>query len=149
MALTDVAIRALKANGKLQKISDGEGLQIWVTPQGSKLWRLAFRFNGSQKVLAIGTYPEISIAEARKQRMEAKALLASGIDPSQQKRLDKLTKAISDATTFKAIGEECRPHGREALQALWCRALPCPQGMEARLSLTTEFGGNGSRLAPS
>ncbi|OYU46960.1 MAG: integrase [Rhizobiales bacterium PAR1] len=83
MALTDVAIRALKANGKLQKISDGEGLQLWIMPHSSKLWRYAYRYNGSQKTLALGAYPEISLAEARKKRDEARALLVSGADPGQ------------------------------------------------------------------
>ena len=106
MALTDVAIRALKASGKLQKISDGDGLQIWVMPHGSKLWRYAYRYNGAQKTLAFGAYPEISLADARKKRDEARAVLASGIDPSQQKKLDKITKALSEAATFNAIAEE-------------------------------------------
>lgn len=54
MALTDVAIRALKPADKVQKISDGEGLQLWVMPVGSKLWRYAYRYNGEQKTLALG-----------------------------------------------------------------------------------------------
>jgi hypothetical protein len=65
MALTDVAIRALKAGEALQKVSDGGGLQLWVQPNGSKLWRMAFRFNGAQKTLAFGAYPEISLSDGR------------------------------------------------------------------------------------
>lgn len=106
MALTDVAIRALKPADKVQKISDGEGLQLWVMPVGSKLWRYAYRYNGEQKTLALGAYPEITLAEARKKRDEARALLVSGIDPGQQRKLDKITKAISDAATFGAVAEE-------------------------------------------
>ena len=106
MALTDMAIRALKANGKLQKISDGDGLQLWVMPHGSKLWRYAYRFNGAQKTLAIGQYPEIGLADARKKRDEARATLVSGSDPSQQKKLDKITKALSDSTTFNSVAEQ-------------------------------------------
>ncbi len=106
MALTDVAIRTAKPTNALQKISDGEGLQLWIQPNGSKLWRMAYRFAGKQKSLAFGTYPTVSLADARKRRDEAKALLASGIDPSQQKRLDKVTKAISHATTFRVVADE-------------------------------------------
>jgi integrase len=106
MALTDVAIRSAKPKKALQKISDGEGLQLWVQPNGSKLWRMAYRFAGKQKSLAFGTYPDVSLAEARKKRDEAKALLAAGTDPGQQKRIDKLTRAISNATTFRAVAEE-------------------------------------------
>lgn len=106
MALTDAAIRSAKPKKALQKISDGEGLQLWVQPNGSKLWRMAYRFAGKQKSLAFGAYPDLSLAEARKKRDEAKALLAAGTDPGQQKRIDKLTRAISNATTFRAVAEE-------------------------------------------
>lgn len=106
MALTDFAIRSAKPTNSLQKISDGEGLQLWVQPNGSKLWRMAYRFAGKQKSLAFGAYPTVSLADARKRRDDAKALLASGIDPSQQKRLDKVTKAISHATTFRVVAKE-------------------------------------------
>lgn len=106
MALTDLAIRSAKPTNALQKISDGEGLQLWVQPNGSKLWRMAYRFAGKQKTLAIGSYPAIGLSDARKKRDEAKALLASSIDPGQQKRIDKLTRATSAATTFRVIAEE-------------------------------------------
>lgn len=106
MALTDLAIRSAKPTNALQKISDGEGLQLWVQPNGSKLWRMAYRFAGKQKTLAIGTYPAIGLSDARKKRDEAKAQLANGIDPAQQKKLDKVAKAISTATTFRVIAEE-------------------------------------------
>lgn len=106
MALTELAIKGLKGNGTLQKKSDGEGLQLWITPTGSKLWRYSYRFNGVQKTLALGQYPDVGIADARRKHEAARAQLVSGIDPSQQKRLDKLTKAISDATTFRAVAEE-------------------------------------------
>lgn len=106
MALTGFAIRAVKPADKIQKISDGEGLQLWVMPAGSKLWRWAYRYNGQQKTLALGAYPEITLAEARRKRDEAKTLFASGIDPSQQRKLDKITRAISDAVTFDSVAEE-------------------------------------------
>ena len=106
MALTDVAIRALKPTDKVQKISDGEGLQLWVMPVGSRLWRYAYRYNGEQKTLALGAYPEVTLAEARKKRDEARALLASGTDPSQQRKLDKISKALADAATFDAVSEK-------------------------------------------
>jgi Arm DNA-binding domain len=106
MALTDVAIRTLKPAIKLQKISDGEGLQLWVMPVGSRLWRYAYRYNGSQKSLALGTYPQVTLAEARKKRDQARILLKSNIDPGQQRKLDKVSKAITDASTFEAVAEE-------------------------------------------
>lgn len=106
MALTDTAVRALKATEKLQKISDGEGLQLWVMSHGSKLWRYAYRYDGTQKSLALGQYPTVGLAEARKRRDEAKALLASGVDPSRQKQRQKANKATIEANTFALIATE-------------------------------------------
>lgn len=64
MALSDAKVRALKAKGAPYKLSDGEGLYVMVTAGGSRLWNLAYRFNGKQKTLAIGKYPAISLLEA-------------------------------------------------------------------------------------
>lgn len=92
---------------KLIKLSDGGGLQLWITPAGSKLWHLAYRDSqGKQKKLALGKYPAVSLADARRKRDEAKTLLAAGIDPGQQRKLDKITKALSDAATFDTVAEE-------------------------------------------
>jgi integrase len=106
MALTDVAIRALKCTDKLQKITDAEGLQLWLMPTGSKLWRYAYRYEGSQKTLAFGQYPALGLADARKRRDEARALLASGIDPARQKQREKANRATSEANTFALIATE-------------------------------------------
>lgn len=106
MALTDTAIRSLKVTDVKQKLSDGGGLQLWVLPGGTKTWRYAYRFNGAQKDIVLGQYPTVGLAEARKRRNDAKAVLASDIDPSQQKKLAKITKALSDAATFDAVAEE-------------------------------------------
>lgn len=59
MSLTELAIRSAKAEGKITKLSDGGGLQLWVTPDGAKRWRVAYRFGGKQKVLAVGVYPTV------------------------------------------------------------------------------------------
>ncbi|PZR86357.1 MAG: integrase [Hyphomicrobiales bacterium] len=105
--LTDSAIRAAKPKtGRTAKLSDGGGLQLWVQPSGSKLWNLAYRFAGKQRKLAIGSYPGIGLKEARAKREEAKKLLASGFDPSQQKRLGKLASDNQKADIFVAISRE-------------------------------------------
>jgi len=107
MPLTNLQIEKAKPGSKLVKLSDGNGLQLWIVPTGSKLWHLAYRDSqGKQKKLAFGAYPTVGLADARKKRDEAKALLALGIDPGQQRKLDKITKAISDAATFDAVAEE-------------------------------------------
>jgi hypothetical protein len=96
-------IRAAKPGVPMIKLSDGGGLQLWITPDGAKRWRLAYRFAGGQKLLAIGVYPGIGLREAREAREEAKRLLASGQDPSLAKKLAKAAKALASA-------KHLRPH---------------------------------------
>src|ERR1019366_9616995 len=106
MPRPDVAIRTAKPGARLVKLSDGGGLQLWITPDGAKYWRLAYRFGGTQKLLAIGVYPACGLREARDARGEAKQLLAKGQDPSLAKRIAKAAKAVAAANTFGAIAEE-------------------------------------------
>ncbi|WP_449256925.1 tyrosine-type recombinase/integrase [Bosea sp. (in: a-proteobacteria)] len=100
MALTDTAIRNAKPSGKTVKLSDGEGLQLWITPNGSKLWRLAYRLDGKQRKLSIGAYPAIDLKTARQKREEAKQLLRDGKDPSAQKKVAKLSEGAARGATF-------------------------------------------------
>lgn len=109
MKLTDTFIRSIKPGAKVQKLSDGEGLYLHVTPAGGKLWRLAYRFCGKQKTLSFGAYPAVSLKEARARRFKAKELLAAGIDPGEQKKQAKAdASAIAKemATTFEAVARE-------------------------------------------
>lgn len=106
MPLTDLAVRNAKPTATARKLSDGGGLQLLVTATGSKLWRLAYRFDGKQKQLALGAYPTITLADARTAREDAKKLLASGIDPSLQAKLEKVARATSSANTFSVIADE-------------------------------------------
>jgi hypothetical protein len=78
MALTDISVRAAKPRDRLFKLSDGGGLQLWITPDGAKRWRLAYRSNGKQKLLALGVYPAVGLKEARTARDEAKKCPAAG-----------------------------------------------------------------------
>ncbi|WP_217578610.1 integrase arm-type DNA-binding domain-containing protein [Mesorhizobium sp. GbtcB19] len=103
MALSDVKCRNTRPASKLQKLSDGGGLQLWVQPSGTRLWRLAYRFDGKQKLLSLGSYPVISLADARQARDEAKRLLMAGADPAQQR---KFQKASSPKDTFRSIADE-------------------------------------------
>ena len=104
MALTDAKCRAAQPGAKLQKLTDGGGLQLWVQPSGARLWRLAYRFGGKQKLLALGVYPTISLARARQAREDAKRLLADGADPTLEKKRRK--QEHTDAATFRAIADE-------------------------------------------
>ena len=104
MALTDAKCRAAQPEAKLQKLTDGGGLQLWVQPSGARLWRLAYSFGGKQKLLALGVYPTISLARARQAREDAKRLLANGADPTSEKKRRK--QKHTDAVTFRAIADE-------------------------------------------
>jgi integrase len=106
MPLTDLTIRNAKPSQRVVKLSDGEGLQLWIAPTGAKSWCLAYRFDGKQKKLTIGPYPEIDLRAARTRRDEAKAVLRAGGDPSERKRIDKLTQRASRAVTFDLLAAE-------------------------------------------
>jgi integrase len=102
--LTDIRVRSAKPSKVPFKLSDGGGLHLLIQPHGSKLWRLAYRFAGKQKTLALGVYPTVTLQEARQRRDAAKRLLVKGIDPSTRRRLDKNATGIGN--TFKAVAEE-------------------------------------------
>ncbi|WP_436094399.1 Arm DNA-binding domain-containing protein [Bosea sp. LjRoot237] len=79
MRLTDAAIRGAKPGGSRRKLSDGGGLQLWVEASGARLWSLAYRFDGKQKRLPLGPYPDVPLREARDRRDDAKRLLREGL----------------------------------------------------------------------
>ena len=103
MPLSDFTCRHTNAGPKIQKLSDGYGLQLWIHPNGSRLWRLAYRFDGKQKLLALGAYPAVTLADARRAGEAARKLLADGIDPSEDKKAQKVAE-LGD--TFRTIAEE-------------------------------------------
>ena len=106
MPLTDVAIRNLKPKSSLYRVADSDGLCVEVTPSGGKLWRLRYRFDGKAKMIALGAYPAVRLASARKRRDEARAHLAEGIDPSVKKKAAKAVRAGLAANTFEVIARE-------------------------------------------
>jgi hypothetical protein len=85
MALSDVTIRNAKPGNKQQKLYDGGGLLLLVTPSGSKRWILKYRFAGKEKSLALGVYPDVPLADARKRRDDAREKLAANVDPGEAK----------------------------------------------------------------
>jgi integrase len=104
MPLTDARCRSAQPGTKLQKLTDGGGLQLWVQPNGARLWRFAYRFSGKQKLLALGVYPTIPLARARQAREDARRLLTDGHDPAIEKK--RKAQARSDAPTFSGIAEQ-------------------------------------------
>jgi hypothetical protein len=116
MALTLFAVQNAKPKEKPYKLSDGGGLHLLVTRE-SKLWRLRYRFGGKENMLSLGTFPEVSIADARAKRDDARKLLAKGEDPSQQRKLDKIAAATAANNTFGVIAEEHLDNLRKAGRA--------------------------------
>lgn len=104
--LTDTQCRTAKRREKDYKLADGNGLYLLVKVRGSKLWKWKYRFNGVERKLSLGAYPEVTLKQAREAVMEQRSLLATNVDPSTEKRLKRLKAEIATATTFKAVGEE-------------------------------------------
>lgn len=115
MPLTDTAIRSAKPREAPFKISDGGGLHLLVQPNGARLWRMAYRFSGKQKTLALGTYPATTLQKAREARESARRLLADGVDPSVTKRREKLAAKSSSDATFRALAIEYLGNRRHVL----------------------------------
>jgi integrase len=106
MSLSEFAARRARPRDKAYKLTDGGGLHLFVRPNGSKLWRLKYRFAGKEKLLSFGPYPLISIAEARGKRDEAKKALLEGRDPAVQKKLEKIAAETVARNTFGLVAAE-------------------------------------------
>ena len=106
MPLSDVAIRNTKPQAKPYKLTDGGGLYLLVTPNGSRLWHWKYRYGGKEKKLAIGPYPAVPLAKAREARETARGLLVAGIDPSEHKRDARREAALVAANTFGLLADE-------------------------------------------
>ncbi|EDH5631370.1 integrase [Salmonella enterica subsp. enterica serovar Claibornei] len=111
MALTDMTVRNAKPLDKAYKLTDSNGLFLFISPAGSKLWRFRYRFENKEQTFSIGPYPEISLSEARSKRDDARKLLVNGINPAQQKRDTKEAKA--SIRTFEAVAREWHKSNRK------------------------------------
>lgn len=112
MPLNARQIETAKPQDKEYKLTDGAGLYLLIKPNGAKYWRLKYRVAGKEKKLSIGVYPDISLAEARLKREEARKIIASGGDPSEQKQVERQAKKINIDNTFKAIALEWHEYKR-------------------------------------
>lgn len=106
MPLTDVKCRSAKGKASTYKLSDGGGMHLLVKADGAKYWRLAYRWHGKQKTLALGVYPAVGLAEARAARDDAKRSLAAGLDPSVVKRDRKRAAKVAAGHSFEAVARE-------------------------------------------
>jgi integrase len=106
MTLTDVAIRKTKPADKTQRLFDGGGLYLEVSPAGGKWWRLKYRFGGKEKRLSLGIYPDTGLADARDKRDAARKLLAAGVDPGEQRKAVKASGEERAANSFEVVARE-------------------------------------------
>jgi len=104
--LSDIEVRKAKSTDKPRKLGDGNGLILLVHPNGSKYFQLRFTLHGKEKTFQLGVYPDMGLANARVAAKAARQLVADGIDPVQNKRVQAARKATSAATTFRSVAEQ-------------------------------------------
>jgi integrase len=110
MSLSDAKVRNAKPQSKPYKITDGEGMFLFVASSGSKYWRLKYHFAGKEKLLALGVYPEVSLADAREGRAQARKILAAGKDPGEAKKEAKRLIVLKSENSFEAVAREWHEH---------------------------------------
>ena len=120
-ALSDTAVRNAKPKAKPYKMSDGEGLFLLITPSGAKYWRLKYFFAAREKLLALGVYPDVTLADARERRAQARKVLAAGNDPGEAKKEAKRLLIDKHTHTFEAVASE------NGIRTAWPNGLHCMQ----------------------
>lgn len=118
-ALSDAAIRKAKPGEKPRKLADGGGLYLELQPGGARYWRLKYRIEGREKRISLGTYPAVSLAEARRRRDEARALLAAGTDPSEDRKAGKAARVQARQVAALVEAGEPLPGTFEAVARDW------------------------------
>ena len=111
--LTELSIKQAKPKEKQYKLTDGEGMYLRVYPNGYKYWQLQFRFDGKQKILSVGVWPNISLKEARDKRFAAKKIIKEGIDPNDEKKerlevqsFEREKEKLRKFSTFQIVAHE-------------------------------------------
>jgi integrase len=111
--LTDTEIKRAKAAEKAYSMGDGGGLYLWVKPTGGKLWRWSYRYEGKEKLMSLGKYPDVSLAQARERHSEARKLLATGVDPMAQRKAEKTAEKIAVENSFQSVTTQWLEHWQE------------------------------------
>jgi len=113
VALTDTEIKKAKPREKAYATGDGGGLYLWVTPAGGKHWRWSYRFEGKEKLMTLGKYPDVALAQARERHGEARKLLASGVDPMAQRKSEKNAEKALVENSFQSVSALWLEHWRD------------------------------------
>lgn len=117
MALTDIQIRNARPEAKQYKLSAGKGLYLIVAPNGGKWWRVRYRFDGKQKELSAGTYPDVTLKAASIKRDDIRRMVADGLDPLYERKIDKLSKRSNSENSFESVTREWH----QKLKANWSK----------------------------
>ena len=117
MPLTNAECKNAKPREKAYKLADGGGMFLLVHSNGSKYWRLKYRFAGKEKLLALGSYPQVSIVDARAKREAARKLLQAGHDPCEVKKEEHAKAVLNSETTFEAIAHEWHENKRDGWES--------------------------------
>ena len=118
MPITDIAIRKVKPQSKAVRMFDGGGMYLEITPTGGKWWRLKYRIAGKEKRLSLGVYPEVSLAEARTRRDDARRMLRDGVDPSEARKSEKRQQQLNAGNSFAMIAREWIDHRSDKWEAI-------------------------------
>ena len=105
MKLTDSIIKNAKPTEVRYQLADGNGLVLYIMPNGTKLWRYRYRYGGKPKMLSLGKYPSVSLKDARAAREHVSGLLKQGIDPSIDKQEAKIKQAAAIKNNFKSVAQ--------------------------------------------
>lgn len=140
MALSDIAIRNTKPREKPYKMGDERGLYLLVQPSGGKLWKVKYRIDGREKKLSLGTYPDVSLSDARKKRDDARVLIAGGQDPAREKQRAKLRARKEAGNNFATITAEFCAKKRRDGKGGWIDQTACRN--EYLLSHLTDYIGS-------
>jgi integrase len=124
--LTDTEIRKAKPRSTPYQLTDGRGLFLWIVPTGGKLWRWKYRFQGVGKQMSYGRYPDITLADARERHASARKLLASGIDPMVQRKIEKTANRDTNELLFREVAAKWHEHWKDGnsahhVKATWSR----------------------------
>ena len=115
MSLTETEIQKSKPREKPYRLPDGKGLFLFITPTGGKLWRFKYRHGGMQKLMALGKYPDVPLALARERHAEARRLLATSVDPMEQRKAKKNAEKAAVENSFQSVTARWLEHWQE-----WC-----------------------------
>lgn len=106
MPLTVTQIKSVKPTGKTQKLFDGKGMYLEVTPKGKTYWRLKYRINGKEKRISLGVYPDVSLKEAREKRTDERKLISARVDPSAARKAEKISNHTRAGNSLEAVARE-------------------------------------------